>query len=107
MTNNHIFTIEYLYNMFKNVIRHCVILFLSVLSCIQAFSQAAERLSTMINTEKYDEVAPVLSPDGQTLYFSRLGYPKMVKTLIHDGIDLSETLSEEAYKKRSEKYIPN
>lgn len=100
MIDNYIFTIDYLYNMHKNVIKHCIILFLSVLPSIQVYSQAAEKLSTMINTERYDEVAPVLSPDGQTLYFSRLGYPKMVKTLIHDGIDLSATLSEEAYKKK-------
>jgi outer membrane protein OmpA-like peptidoglycan-associated protein len=64
------------------------------------YGQSAERLPSLINTKNYDEVAPVLSPDGNTLYFSRLGYPKMVRTLIHNGLDLSVTLSKEEWKEK-------
>ncbi len=32
-------------------------------------------LSEAINTKKYSEVNPILSPDGKTIYFSRLNHP--------------------------------
>ncbi len=39
------------------------------------FSSEAKRLSANINTI-YDEVAPMISPDGKTLYFDRKKYPE-------------------------------
>jgi len=39
------------------------------------FSSKPERLSTNINSI-YDEVAPMISPDGKTLYFDRKNHPE-------------------------------
>lgn len=49
-----------------------------------------EKLGLGINTDEYDEVAPLVSPDGNTLYFTRVGDPNFVKTLMIDGEDRSQ-----------------
>lgn len=59
---------------------------------------AIETLTEEINTRHYDEIAPCVSPDGQTLYFTRVGYPIFEKTLIEGGVDISEKLGAQAYK---------
>ena len=51
-----------------------------------------ERLTNEINTERYDEISPVVSVDGSTLYFTRVAYPEFDKTLVVDGKNLAETL---------------
>ena len=53
---------------------------LSLLVTIISFSQAQnptkpENLGNAVNSE-YNEIAPVISPDGQTLYFSRISHPQ-------------------------------
>jgi outer membrane protein OmpA-like peptidoglycan-associated protein len=52
----------------------------SLLVTIMSFSQAQnptkpENLGNAVNSE-YNEIAPVISPDGQTLYFSRISHPQ-------------------------------
>lgn len=54
-------------------------------------SLALEMLTEEINTSDFDEIAPCVSPDGQTLYFTRVGYPVFEKTLIENGKNVSET----------------
>jgi flagellar motor protein MotB len=52
--------------------------------CAQANWQV-EKLPTTINTN-YDEIAPVPSRDGGTLFFTRVGSPDFNRTLIFDTI---------------------
>ncbi len=42
-----------------------------------SFSATREKLSGFINTE-YQEIKPVISPDGRTLYFARQDYPSNI-----------------------------
>ena len=50
-----------------------------------------------INTD-YDEVAPVVSIDGKTLYFTRLGYYDFERTLFEDDKDLSSSMPARDYE---------
>jgi OOP family OmpA-OmpF porin len=51
-------------------------LFLIAFSLISTVSQAQmESLGKTVNTE-YNEIAPTISPDGKTLYFSRVSHPQ-------------------------------
>ncbi len=56
-----------------------------------------EKLRDDINTQRYDEIRPVVSPDGQQLFFTREAYPLFNATLMEDQEDLAVTLEHEAY----------
>lgn len=56
-----------------------------------------EKLGPEINTDQYDEISPVLTRDGRTLYFTRIGAPQFNRTLIQEEVDLSKILSETEY----------
>lgn len=58
-----------------------------------------EKLNKKINTAQYDEINPVVSKDGKTIYFTRVGYPDFNRTLIDNYTDLSQTLSYTDYQK--------
>ncbi|MCB0685808.1 MAG: OmpA family protein [Saprospiraceae bacterium] len=58
-----------------------------------------EKLSSRINT-KYDEINPVVSLDGETIYFTRVGHPSFDKTLKVDESDFSQTLSFSEYSQK-------
>ncbi len=47
-----------------------------------------EKLNAKVNTSNYDEISPLVSPDGLTLYFTRVGYPDYDRTLIENGRNL-------------------
>ncbi len=64
---------------------------------------AIETLTEDINTREYDEIAPCVSPDGQTLYFTRVGYPVFDKTLVEKGVDVSQSYGDYDY----EHYLSN
>jgi len=51
-------------------------------------SGQAENLGPMVNSF-YDEVFPVISPDGQTLYFDRKNHPANLGSINHDDIWVS------------------
>lgn len=51
-----------------------------------------EKLSDLVNSS-YDEINPVLSLDGKTLYFTRVGYPDFDHTLYDMDKDLSKTMN--------------
>ncbi len=55
-----------------------------------------EKLNDEINTH-LDEIAPVVSKDGSTLYFTRVGADNFNKTLINYDHDVSSTLTNEEY----------
>ncbi len=56
-----------------------------------------EKLGPEINSSLYDEISPVVSRDGRTLYFTRTGAPDFHRSLIQEEVDLSKTLSESEY----------
>jgi outer membrane protein OmpA-like peptidoglycan-associated protein len=55
-----------------------------------------EKLPPTINSGS-DEITPVPSRDGQTLFFTRAGFPDFTKNLVINGADLSQTESPDAY----------
>jgi len=57
-----------------------------------------EKLSSRINSAKYDETNPIVSKDGKTLYFTRVGHPGFKRTLYQDGIELSGRMNVEEYE---------
>jgi len=79
-------------------------LLLSVLCSILPFLAEAqkkyevEKLNTGINSNGYDEITPVASLDGNTLYFTRVGYPDYIKSLVEDGVEISVKLGEAEFR---------
>lgn len=49
-----------------------------------------ERIKTPINTTEYDEIAPVISIDGETIYFTRVASPDFVRTIWVDTVDMAD-----------------
>jgi len=78
------------------------LLFLLMIFCADSFAQQkqVEQLHLDINTKSYDEIAPIVSRDEQTMFFTRQGYPIYNKQLIEKGVDLSKTLSPENYRRK-------
>ncbi|MGB2848772.1 MAG: OmpA family protein [Saprospiraceae bacterium] len=74
-----------------------------------------EKLGPEINSDQYDEISPVVTRNGRTLYFTRIGTPEFNRTLIQDEVDLSKTLTEReyfdmlrsVYSQIAEKDVPN
>ncbi len=56
-----------------------------------------DKLKGGINSE-YDEISPVIDIKGETLYFTRVGYPDFNKTLVEKGEDLSEAMEDNKYR---------
>ncbi len=77
------------------------LLFVTILIFVfstQVFAQyQLKKLGPEINSEKYDEISPVITRDGRTMYFTRVGAPGYNRTLLQDDIDLSKTLTEKEY----------
>ncbi len=59
-----------------------------------------EKLCLQLNTKEYDEISPIVSNDGNTIYFTRVGSPVFNKTLIIEGEDASKYDSENFYKEQ-------
>lgn len=57
-----------------------------------------EKLPPLINTA-HDEITPVPSRDGSTLYFTRVGFPVFNQRLFLDTVDWSQKLEPEKYLK--------
>jgi OmpA family/WD40-like Beta Propeller Repeat len=76
-------------------------LFILLLSLLSAAAMAqdltVEKLSAPINSG-YDEITPVPSRDGNTLYFTRVGSPDYCTYLFLDSVDLYQKLSVPAYR---------
>lgn len=67
---------------------------------VSAQENTLQRLNASISSDQFHEIAPCVSQDGKTLYFTRLAYPKFERTLVESGVDLSKTLGPEAYFSR-------
>jgi outer membrane protein OmpA-like peptidoglycan-associated protein len=59
-----------------------------------------DKLNSRINSAYYDETNPVISRDGKTLYFTRVGYPGFNRTLLDQGHDMSAALDRVDYDKK-------
>ncbi|MBT8220843.1 MAG: OmpA family protein [Bacteroidia bacterium] len=59
-----------------------------------------EKLGIELNTPQYDEISPLLTSDGNTLYFTRVGYPEFDRQLIMEGEDMSAYPSENFYRQQ-------
>ena len=57
-----------------------------------------EKLPAPINSDEYDEISPVVSRDGQRLYFTRTGSPDFNRNLFYDGIDAADSLEKYRYE---------
>lgn len=55
-----------------------------------------QRLGPEVNTP-FPEIAPVVSRDGKTVYFTRIGAPDFNRTLIERNQNLADSLTEPAY----------
>lgn len=76
------------------------LLFILLLASLNIFSQESkwtiQKLPECINSN-YDEIAPVPTRDGKKLFFTRVGYPDFIRTLVFDSIDYSNKLNQEEY----------
>lgn len=61
---------------------------------------SVERLPAPINTDEYDEICPVMSYGEEFLFYTKVGSPDFIKTLIENGEDKSSTLSDNEYNNR-------
>ena len=53
-----------------------------------SFEGAPENLGAAINSQ-YDEIMPIISPDGKTLYFDRKDHPENTAQIVNDDIWVS------------------
>lgn len=70
---------------------HSIIVLLFFAQMAVSQSYGLEKLNPAINSRDYDEISPKVSPDGKTLYFTRIGYPIYDKTLLINGQDWGTT----------------
>lgn len=75
-----------------------ITLFFSSATIAQIFK--VEPMNNGINTSQYDEISPVVSIDGKTLYFTRVGHPTFDRTLKLDGVDIATQLNENDYQNK-------
>lgn len=61
---------------------------------LSAQKLVVEKLGSAINSDDYDEISPVLSGDGKTLFFTRVGSPDFKKNLLLNGQDLAYSIPE-------------
>ncbi|MEO1517424.1 MAG: OmpA family protein [Bacteroidota bacterium] len=74
-----------------------------LLSCVHwghAQDYVLEKLNDSINSDSYDEIAPCVSADGQTVFFTRVGHPGFEKSLHENGQDLHQELKPQQYQQR-------
>lgn len=79
---------------------HLVIILLLFGNYLEAQIFKVEPLNNAINSDQYDEISPVVSRDGRTLYFTRVGYPIFDRTLKIEGENIAEKLDKNQYRSR-------
>jgi len=81
----------------------CLFILLSFALPLTSFTQnevlfQLEKLPEFINSA-YDEITPVPSRDGNTLYFTRVAYPEFNRYLFLDSVDLHKKYPQEKYER--------
>jgi hypothetical protein len=59
-------------------------------SSLLAQPYVVEKLPESINTKEFDEVTPIVTHDGGTVFFTRVGSGDFNKTILIDGKDVSD-----------------
>ena len=77
-----------------------VTLFFLPLTELSSQRLVLEKLYSPVNTIEYDEIAPFVSEDGASLYFTRVGAETFNKALVENGVNLHEELDSAAYEMR-------
>ncbi len=82
----------------KNILLPTLLfIFASIHAKAQSYNYfVLEKLPPSINSS-FDEITPVPSRDGRTLYFTRVGFQNFDHTLFIDSVDMSIKLSPERY----------
>ena len=77
--------------------KHYLSLMVCLMTLVQTNAQEyiLEKLNAKVNTPNYDEISPLVSPDGLSIYFTRVGYPDYDRTLIEDGRNLGTIFTPE------------
>lgn len=75
-------------------------LFLCFLQSGTSQNYKLQKLGKAISSPNYDEIAPCVSRDGSTLYFTRIAYPKFEKSLVENGTALHESMNDGAFMNR-------
>jgi outer membrane protein OmpA-like peptidoglycan-associated protein len=83
--------------MARQLIFRLTLLFSIAFSNIGAQKYIVEKLDSTINTKEFDEVTPIVTHDGGTIYFTRVGSSDFVKTIWIDGKDVSEDYKYKEY----------
>ena len=74
-----------------------LLFFICLVPCGATAQFVVEKLPALINSP-YDEIIPVPSRDGNTLFFTRVGHPDFDHTLILDTVDWAKKLKPEPYR---------
>lgn len=67
------------------------ILFLLFTFSLSAQDLRLEKLNAKVNNPQYNEISPVVSRDGKTLYYTVVAHPEFNKTLMLGGENIHET----------------
>ena len=83
--------------------RLALVLFL--LPCwLSAQEMRLEKLEASINSPDYDEISPVITQDGGTLFFTRVAYPDFERTLMVNGQNMDYGPAEDYQRTLAEVY---
>jgi outer membrane protein OmpA-like peptidoglycan-associated protein len=86
-------------NLGKMKLIRCIVwgLFIFRISGLAGQGLTFQKLGPEINTDQYDEICPVITRNGRTLFFTRQGSPEFNRTLIYEESDLAKVLAQEEY----------
>ena len=82
--------------LFKTVVLLCFLQSLHAQAPIMEL--VVEKLPAPINSDEYDEISPVVSRDGQRLYFTRTGSPDFNQNLRFNGTNAADSLDAHGYE---------
>ena len=71
---------------------------------LSAQKMQIEKLNAKVNTAQYNEISPVVSRDGRTLYYTIVAHPNFNKTLLINGSDVHQTAPAQYDAKLREAY---
>jgi len=69
---------------------HLLLCFFMTLN-LSAQNMQIEKLNGKVNSSQYNEISPVVSRDGKTLYYTVVAHPNFNKALLINGKDISQT----------------
>ncbi len=74
----------------RKLIFSLIALFSTTYCTLSAQNYIVEKLDSTINSKEFDEVTPIVTHDGGTLFFTRVGSSDFNKTIWIDGKDVSD-----------------